>query len=173
MFSFKRRFIDLELMPHKGIGSLLLGATKAQVAAALHGLRIKDTQENASGQLHALENTIEIEFDSMGRVWFIGIFDHPMVKLTFGDESLFDNPARKSFQKLSLADGTEDIPFSSDEVLLPKLIVKLWDAKRVDDDAEEIWTQIGLGTPAYKERSSNISQDEIDEVLRKYGISSE
>ncbi|EBA11784.1 hypothetical protein [Roseobacter sp. CCS2] len=173
MFSLKRRFISFELMPHKGIGSLLLDATRAEVSAALHGLRIKDTHENASGQLHALENTIEIEFNSMDRVWFIGLYDHPMVKLTFGDDSLFDIPARKSFQKLSLADGTEDVPFSRDDVLLPRLIVTLWHAERKNVAAEEIWTQIGLGTQEYKERSSNISQDEIDGILRKYGISPE
>lgn len=147
--------IMLPIVPHAGIGTLRLEASRAAIraAAAALGLTPSSTHEESD---YFAEESVQVEYDAAGKAQFIGV--SPLVNVyraTFDGADVSDTEAGALFRKVAEAEGGTHV-FEPDGYLFPRQIVLLWAADRENDQlrsgpaARLIWGQVGVGTPAYR-----------------------
>lgn len=146
----KLPILELRLVPHVGVGPILLGMTKDEVTRAMKACGL-NVSSNAHGHLYFFENSIMVEFHPTGDATFIGVSPNKNLRLTFQNTSLFDMEAKRVFH---LFQKHEEVTAEFDEYehIFPRQIVTLWDADaQYDQNGQKtaIWGQIGIGDDKY------------------------
>lgn len=150
--------IALPCVPHDGAGPLKLGMTRDALRQAARAAGLAPGAEHPDSDDFA-DEAIQVDYDSAGRVLFIGIASgSPAVGATWRDAPVSDTAAEDLFRMVAAGEGAGLHDFDPDGFLFPRQIVRLWSAdeqhdlirRRSGGPLRRIWSQIGLGTPAYR-----------------------
>lgn len=155
--------IRLQLLPHDGLGPFKLGAGRPAIRAAAQALGLGAGTHHAEADVFA-DETIQVDYDTAGRVRFIGVAPLPAVhRVTCAGLDCADTPATELFRAVAAGEGGGDHAFDADGYLFPNQIVALWaadeqyDALAPEGRRRAIWGQVGIGTPAYRELVEKIT----------------
>ncbi|MEL6703265.1 MAG: hypothetical protein AAFU38_10230 [Bacteroidota bacterium] len=139
-----------EIVPHHGIGPILLGMTPAEARAAMAphgGLQAS----HGDVDYFLTDNALQVEYEG-GQASFIGASHSRDVAFAFRGIDPFDTAARMLFRHIaSFESGAHR--FDRAEYRFPDQIVTLWEADRQYDyrggERRLVYAQVGVGSAAY------------------------
>lgn len=151
--------IAFDLIPRAAIGPFKLGASQSETRTAAAHVGFALEAEHDRSDYFASEIAIQVEYDDLGCVEFIGAHCVPaLYRLRFKGIDLFDTEAESVFETFRKLEGHTAPKFDVHGVTFPKLIVTLWAADSQYDrlrintrlPLRQVWAQIGIGTGDYR-----------------------
>ena len=150
--------IAFDLIPRVSIGPFKLGMSQSETRTAAAQVGFALEAEHDRSDYFGSEIAIQIEYDDLGRVEFIGANGVPaLYLLQFEGVDLFDTEAESVFEIFRKLEGRTAPNFDAHGVTFPTLIVTLWEADGQYDGMRigtklplrSVWAQIGIGTEDY------------------------
>lgn len=147
-----------DIIPGKGIGPILLGASRSDIRKILkeHGFELESSRKTMD---YFCNSGIQIEYEKDGTVSFIGTASEEEVHIFYRGINVFDTPAEQLFEFIAKNEDIE-CTYDSYEYVFPEQIVTLWDADEQYDsyqnESRPVWGQVGLGSKIYKEAVEKI-----------------
>ena len=156
--------VVLELQPGTGLGPLKFGASReeARGAMAAIGFALESSHGNSD---YFCENSIQAEYDTAGRVMFIGVACDSAFVARYRGVDAFAVTARELFQLAADADGSGRHEFDPLEYCFPNQVLTLWAADTQYDcrtrGTREVWGQVGLGNEVYVSAIKALDADPV------------
>ena len=154
--SLPMTLIQLDIVPHIGIGPVRFGMAREEVEAALASVP-NALPRRAKGRSSTIdcyiEGSLQIEFGEDGTASFVEVWCHPATLCTYKGQDVFDLPAPDLFALLAADDGSGHHRYDPSEYLFPELIVSLWDADeqydRKGNEGRAMYATVGVGDDRY------------------------
>jgi len=148
----EKQNLEFELMPHKGIGPILLGSSRSQARETLSAIGFPF--ESSRGSLdYFCEASIQVEYGADDKVWFIGVSAHERFIVRYQGKNVFELSANNFFALVAASESSGPHTFTTCEYCFPDQIITLWDADEQYDhfgsESKQIWAQVGIGNRAY------------------------
>ena len=140
--------MNLEIIPHIGIGPVKLGMSREQVKVALGEPNYSGSNKNSD---YYFDNSLQVEFFE-GKADFIGLSYSDAYIALYQRQNVFDIEASKLFN-LVAKNETNKHNYDSSKYVFPEQIVTLWDSDeqydRIGFEERVVWAQVGLGSKSY------------------------
>ncbi len=146
--------MQFEIEPHRGIGPISFGMTRAEVATAMKA--IGGGPPGAKGETIDcfFEYCFQVEFDASDRVDFIAVYGYSQHVFSFSGRDVFDIPGDELVAIISALDRPDpELTQAGYEYVFPRLIISLWDLDtqydRKGGEIRPVFCSVGVGTPHY------------------------
>ena len=142
----------LELVPHRGIGRVLLGADRAEARDSMRrtGFALERSQDAADFYCGA---SLLTECDDAGRISFIEVRPTKRFRATLYGRDVFATPARELFELAACRDCSGEHAFEPHGYTFPNQTLAFWQADEQYNLSRlrryPVWGAIGLGNEAY------------------------
>ena len=146
--------MQFEIEPHRGIGPISFGMTRAEVASAMDAAGDGPRVSKGEKTDVYFDSCFQVEFDTGDRVDFIEVWNDIKLVFTFGGRDVFDRSGNELVAMLSELDSPDpELTHVDHEYVFPRLILTLWDLDkqydRKGDEQRLVFGTVGVGTPRY------------------------
>ena len=144
--------LTLDLVPHLGVGPILLGSARAEARVVLLALGFP-LEPGGDSVDHFCQSAIQIEYGPDDRVSFIGLSCHERFTVSYQDRSVFALSAPDVFALMAASERSASHTYQEYEYCFPDQIITLWNADeqydRLGGESRPVWAQVGLGDKTY------------------------
>jgi hypothetical protein len=145
--------MEFMLEPHRGIGPVSFGMTRAEVAAAMAHVG-GGVSNSANEQRGCFFNfALEVSFADDGRVDYIEIGSILPLRVRFAGRDVYDTSADELLALVEQFDHfAPELSQPPLRYVFPKLILTLWGRNHVFDyrgGRRPVFGLVGVGTPSY------------------------
>lgn len=143
---------ELKIIPHVGIGPILLDDSRENVRSALAtiGFDLESSRERVD---YFAEAAIQVEYGADDCADFIGVACQHDYSVTYFGTNVFDMVAEDVFALIAARDASGEHAYDQSGFVFPNQIVTLWEADeqydRLGGEERLIWGQVGLGNKRY------------------------
>jgi hypothetical protein len=146
---------NFSIIPHTGIGPILLGMPQAKVREIMSALGMP----LSSGDDYFCNNAIQVEYTD-GTVSFIGVYSEPeSFEITYNGVNVFDTKSKELFALINKNEPKSQA-YDEDECLFESQIITLYEADKQYDYYQNgkraIYSQVGLGDARYLKAVSDM-----------------
>src|SRR5262245_52967287 len=143
-----------EIEPHRGIGPVCLGMTRAEVTATMTALGGGPPRARFETTDCFFKNSFQVSFTSEGVANFIEVANDVDHVFEFEGHDVFDLPAAELVKLIQQFDNPDpQLSSPPSELLFPNLILTLWepaeDYDRKGGHKRPVFGAFGIGAPTY------------------------
>jgi len=150
-----------EIIPHKGIGPVLLGMNRSEVITIMAGIGGGSPESRSDLTDCFFENSFQVSYNDQGKVEFIEIANDPQHEFILWDRDVFDQTAHETLSHIMQFDSADpELSEGENNFFFSSLILTLWD---IDEQYDHKGGQkrpmvgaIGVGDQNYLSEIRNI-----------------
>lgn len=146
--------LTFDIIPHVGIGPVLLGMTLDEVRMALADLPGAFPEVRKGQTIHCyFDVALQVSFGQSKLVEFIGVYNTALLLCKFEDHDVFDLPGPELFSLIASKERSDQHKYNSSEYLFPDQIVTLYEADEQYDrkrgELRPVFMEVGVGNAEY------------------------